>query len=243
MSSSFNQFNAAFARLSSTERRFIILVAVILFVVINLLFVLPHFGALGKIKNRFGQANDMLDKYNKEISQTAFYEKNIRDLEGEGAVVPQEDQSVNFLTAIQNQAVQSGVTIVTQNRQPERTNQFFIERAQALTTQSGESPLVDFLYNLGAGSSLIRVRALTVRPDAPRQGLSANVTLVASFQKKAPARTPPPAAPKPPAAAPAVKPATTPPANKPATPAPNPATRTNRPALLPTPRTSTPNTK
>jgi len=226
MSSAFSQFSASFARLSSVERRFIILVVVILFVVINLLFVLPHFSDLGKIKDRFGDANSKLARYEKEIGQVPVYQKKVKELEGEGASVPQEDQSVNFLTAIQNQAAQSSVQIIANNRQPERTNQFFIERAQALTTQSGEPQLVDFLYSLGSGTSLIRVRALSIRPDAPRQALSATITLIASYQKKAPVRTAPPA-----------KPATATPATRSATP---PATP-SKPAATPANKPSTPN--
>jgi hypothetical protein len=235
MSSTFSQFSSSFARLSSIERRFIILVIVILFVVINLLFVLPHFSDLGRIKNRFGDANTKLEKYEKEIAQIPFYEKNVKDLEGEGASVPQEDQSVNFLTAINNQAAQSGVGIVANNRQPERTNQFFIERAQALTTQSGEPQLVDFLYNLGSGASLIRVRALSIGPDTPHTGLSATITLIASYQKKAPVRTAP-------AAKPAPAPATTP-AAKPAVPAAAPVVKTNKPAATTAIKPSTPTKK
>jgi len=64
------------------------------------------------------------------------------------------------------------------------TNQFFLEQSQNISVQSGEQQLVDFLYNLGSGNSLIRVRDLTLRPDPPRQNLSATVKLVASFQKK-----------------------------------------------------------
>jgi Tfp pilus assembly protein PilO len=235
MSSTFRQLSASFARLSSLERRFIILVVVILFVVINLLFVLPHFSDLGKIRNRFGDANVKLEKYDKEISQIAFYEKNVKELEGAGAAVPQEDQSVNFLQAIQNQAAQSSVTILANNRQPERTNQFFIERAQALTTQSGEPQLVDFLYSLGSGSSLIRVRALSIRPDAPRSALSATITLIGSYQKKTPARTAT-------AAQPAATPAATPVA-KPATPATAPVVKTNKPAATPANKPSMPTKK
>jgi len=57
---------------------------------------------------------------------------------------------------------------------------------------------VDFLYNLGSGNSLIRVRDLSLRPDPPRQQLSGNVKLVASYQKN-PSKKPAPAA-KPPTA-------------------------------------------
>ena len=225
MSSSISQFSAYFARLSSLERRFIIVVIVVLFVVINLVFVLPHFNDLGKIDNRFRNANLKLGSYNKEIAQTEFYQKNIKELEGEGADVPPEDQAVNFMQAVNNQAAQSGVAILAANRQPERTNQFFVERAQSLTTQSGEPQLVDFLYSLGSGSSLIRVRALSIRPDAPHTGLNATIILVASYQKKPPVRSAP---------APATKPATTTaPAAKPTTPTTLPVVKTNKPAIVP----------
>jgi len=228
MSSSFSQISASFARLSSLERRFIIIVAVILFVVINLLFVLPHFSELGRIDNRFAEAQTKLAKYEKEIAQIPVYEKNVKELEGEGASVPREDQAVNFMHAVNNQAAQSSVMIQAANRQPERTNAFFIERAQALTTQSGESQLVDFLYNLGSGSSLIRVRALSVRPDQPRQGLSANITLIASYQKAASARPAPAAKPATPAATPAASPVKKTNAPAPATPAAKPSTPTKK---------------
>jgi type II secretory pathway component PulM len=213
------QLSANFSRLSSFERRFILVATVALALVLNFWLVIPHFSDLQKIENRFGAARKKQETFGKEIAQTAFYEKNIKDLQGEGVAIPQEEQTVNLLQAIQNQAAQSGVSILANNRQPERTNQFFLERAQALTTQSGEPQLVDFLYNLGVGSSLIRVRALSIRPDPPRMALSANITLIASYQKKTPKpatapaatpATPPPAAAIKPAPAPAALPAAKP---------------------------------
>ncbi len=211
------RFTAYFARLSSLERRFIVLVIVVVFAVVNLWFVLPRFNDWGKVRNRHETALATRAKYDQEIAQTATYTNQIGKLENEGVSVPVEDQSLNFLTTIQNQAVQSGVQIITSTRQPERTNQFFLERAQGLTIQSSEAQLVDFLYKLGDGNSLIRVRALSLRPDAPRQALGGNLTLIASYQKKPSAR---------PAPAPAPVPAATvktnkllmPAASKPATP-------------------------
>jgi hypothetical protein len=58
-----------------------------------------------------------------------------------------------------------------------------MEQIQTITVASGEKELVDFLYNLGSGDSLVRVRDLSIRPDPPRQQLQANITLIASFQK------------------------------------------------------------
>ena len=49
-----------------------------------------------------------------------------------------------------------------------------------------EKSLVDFLYSLGVGGSLIRVRSMTLSPDPVRQKLQGSLTLVASYAKKAP---------------------------------------------------------
>jgi hypothetical protein len=86
---------------------------------------------------------------------------------------------------------QSGVNVTSTSRTSTRTNEFFLELAQTIGVQSAEPQLVDFLYNLGAGTSLIRVRGLTLHPDPPRQQLIANATLVASYQKNQPKKPAP----------------------------------------------------
>ena len=224
------KFSAYFSRLSSVERLFIAGAIVSLFVVLNLWLVFPNFGKLKRIERRAGEAKEKLELYNKAIAQTDFYRTNITILEGDGASVPLEDQGVSFLQAINNQSVQSGVIVQANNRQPESTNQFFLERKQSLTTLSEESQLVDFLYNLGTGSSQTRVRAISIRPDASRTKLNATITLVASFQKKPPAKAAP-------APVPAVKPATKEAPKDSPKPAPSPVTK---PATNAAPKPSTP---
>jgi hypothetical protein len=224
------RFTAYFARLSPLERRFIVLAVVVAFAVINLWFVLPRFDDWARVRNRHAAALRTLEKYGKEIAQIPAYTNQIARLESEGSAVALEDQSLNFLTTIQNQAVASGVNILASTRQPDRTNQFFLERAQGLTIAAGEAQLVDFLYKLGEGNSLIRVRALSLRPDAPRQALGGNITLIASYQKKPAAKLAPPKTAKPPAAASSPVPASAP------------AARTNKvvlPAAAPKPATPT----
>ena len=223
------KFSAYFSRLSPVERFFIAGAILCLFVVINLVFVFPKFGKLKGIERRDRDAKAKLNLYEKEIAQTDFYRTNITILEGDGASVPLEDQGVSFLQAIQSEAVKSGVIVQANNRQPERTNQFFLERRQSLTTLSEESQLVDFLYNLGTGSAQTRVHAISIRPDPSRTKLNATITLVASFQKKPPART---------ASAPAAKPAAKEAAKDSPKPAATPATKpaTNAAPKLPTPK-------
>lgn len=177
-----------FARLSSAERRFVVAVFLIVFAGLNAWLVWPRFGDWKKNHAAIAKARQTLKVFEDKIALVPELERKIKQFESEGASVPPEDQASDFVGTIQRQAAASGVNILTMIRQLPRTNQFFIELAQALTIQSDEEKLVDFLYKLGAGNSLVRVRGLTLNPDAPRYNLRVNVTLVGSYQKKAPAR-------------------------------------------------------
>jgi hypothetical protein len=66
-------------------------------------------------------------------------------------------------------------------------NAFFVEQTQQISVLALEANLVDFLYRLGAGPSMVRVHDLSLRPDAPHQRLQAEIRLVASYQKTSPA--------------------------------------------------------
>jgi Tfp pilus assembly protein PilO len=189
----------SFARLSSFERRFVMGVALIVFVLLNAMFVWPKFSEWNRLQFRLTKARDKLARYQNEIAQMPTYQKLVRELESEGLSVPPEDQTVNFMLTVQSQAAQSGVVIVASRPQPSRTNEFFLEQAQSLTVTSGEGQLVDFLYQLGAGTSLTRVRDLSLMRDASGHQLRADIKLVASYQKKPPVRAAPaaPAAPAP----------------------------------------------
>ena len=224
------------------ERRMVVGVGAVLFVVLNFWFVVPHFSDWTKVQRRMGDARLTVEKFNAEIAQKSYFEREVRKLAGEGLEVPLDDQAIHFQSAINAQQVQSGVSVDQIGRQTSHTNQFFLELAQPLTLHSKEPQLVDFLYSLGSGNSLIRVRDLTLRPDPPRQQLMATDKLVASYQKKPSAR----AAAAPSTAAPA-RPA--PQVTKPAAPTPNPGASSPGKTVLggktvvPTNRPATSNTK
>jgi Tfp pilus assembly protein PilO len=167
------------------EKRLVVGVAAVLFVVFNAWFVFPHFSDLAQAQDRKAAALKKLGSWQVEVDQVAKYKAAISSL-AEGLEVPPEEQQNQFSRAIQAQQAQSGVNVTSTSRTSTRTNEFFLELAQTISVQSGEPQLVDFLFKLGAGSSLIRVRGLTLHPDPPRQQLVANVTLVASYQKNPP---------------------------------------------------------
>ena len=75
-------------------------------------------------------------------------------------------------------------SIQNYSRQTADTNDlFFIKQMQNITVIATDEQLVNFLYKLGSGASMIRVLDLDLQPDAPHYHLSANIRLVASYQK------------------------------------------------------------
>jgi hypothetical protein len=174
------------SNLRPSEKRLLVGVAAVFFIVLNFWFVIPRFSDWGTNQARLWEAQEKLTSYRKEEALLPSYQKVLREFEREGENVPAEEQSSQFLRIIQNQLAQSGVTVQGNTKQSSRTNQYLLELSQNYTIEAGEQQMVDFLYTLSAGNSLIRVRDLSVRPNPPRQQLSANVKLVASFQKKAP---------------------------------------------------------
>jgi len=179
------------------EKRLVVGVGAVLFLVLNAWFVVPHFSDLNRARDRRLEALKKLERWQAEIDQKAKYEVGINKFRQEGLEVPPEDQQNQFARVIQDQQVRSGVGIQQFGRVTTQTNQFFLELTQPISVQSGEAQLVDFLFNLGSGNSLIRVRDLTLRPDPPRQQLSGTVKLVASYQKNPPKKGAPAASPAP----------------------------------------------
>jgi Tfp pilus assembly protein PilO len=96
--------------------------------------------------------------------------------------------SINFLRTIQSQALASGVGMNSMSRAMTRTNDaFFVQQIQNINVAATDEQLVDFLYKLGSDASMIRVLDLELQPDPPHQKLNANIKLVASYQRNAPA--------------------------------------------------------
>jgi hypothetical protein len=175
--------------LRSLEKRLVVGVGAMMFVILNFWFVVPHFSDWGKVQSRTATARKTLEVREAKVAQKSNLQRLVAGLEREGLAVPQEEQTVHFPTTIQSAAAIAGVGIPSSGRVSARTNQWFVEQSQIISIQSKEQPLVDFLYNLGSGNSLIRVRDLRLHTDPPRQQLQGDVKLVASYQKKVLART------------------------------------------------------
>jgi len=188
--------NSYLSRLNPAERRFVIGVVVLFFIVVNVFWVAPHFGDWTQWKRRLLAGRATLQDYKQMIAQQPRWEAELARMEG-GTEVPPEDQAAQLLQTISIHAAQSGVNIIAP-RQTTRTNElYYVERVQNVNLQGGEKQLVDFLKSL-SDTSLIRVQSIRIYTDAPRQQLIADATLVASYKKRpgtravaAPAATPP----------------------------------------------------
>jgi hypothetical protein len=196
MNSLFDKLN-----LRPGERRLVVIVAITVFILLNAFFVWPRFGEGTRLKNRMKTAENTLFQYQREVEKTAEYQRKLLELEKAGASVASEDQALKLSQTVLAQAALSGVQIVTYTPTPRtstggKTNQFFDEQSGILTiAPTEEKALVDFLYNLGIGGSMIRVFTMTLTHDPPRQKLQGSVTLVASYARKPPPRAAPAAAP------------------------------------------------
>jgi hypothetical protein len=177
-----------FAQLRPMERRLVVAVAVVVFLVLNAVFIWPHSSDWSNLSGRLADANRKLKLYQTAVAQTATLDAQVKKFASQGESVAAEDQAINFTRTIQSQQLASGVQLQNTSRQITRTNDtFFVEQIQNITVLATEPQLVNFLYKLGSGASMIRVCDLELQPDPPHQRLSANIKLEAYYQKNPPA--------------------------------------------------------
>ena len=173
-----------FAHLRPMERRLVVGVIVVLVIVLNAVLIWPHFADWGKLRTRLARAESDLARNRAAAAQIPTLQAQVQSFASEGEFVAPEDQAINLMRTIQSQASASGFGIQNFSRSIMRTNDaFFVEQVQNINVVATEEQLIDFLYKLGSGGSMIRVRDLELQPDPPRQRLNANIKLVASYQK------------------------------------------------------------
>jgi hypothetical protein len=171
------------------ERRWVVGVGCVVFLMLNYFFVWPHFHDWAVDAARMEKADAQTAIYQKEIRHKDEYRRKLNDLQSDGSSVLPEDQAIDFVRFYNSRAVSNKVVVTSQGRMVTRTNEFFLEQQVGITVQADETNLVNYLYGLGAGNSMIRVRAMSLRPDPSHMQLVANISLVASYQKNSTART------------------------------------------------------
>ena len=186
MSSLFDKLN-----LRPQERRLVVIVGIVVFVVLNVWLVSPMFGDYGRYEGRITAARKQLTDYEAEIGRKAAYQAELRKLQQLGGFVPTEEAGLRISTEVGSQAAISGVTItsITQmqrNQTTGKTNLYFDEAAVTINFSSNETNLVDFLQRLADPATLIRAKSMTLGTDPGRMRLQGQMTLVKSFQRRPP---------------------------------------------------------
>ncbi len=188
--------------LTAQERRIVVAIALVVIIVLNLLFVWPHFGEWGRTQKQLEKMYQTIDTYNRQIATdtnpTNGLRKQLAKLEKqEGAAVM--DVQVQLPKTIRELSVKTGVTVndyVPVGAGRVQTNEFFEEQSGQIHIESQEPQLINFLYQIGNDPSMIRVSELSLKPaDQNRYKFSGSITLTANYAKKPPA----PAAPAKPA--------------------------------------------
>jgi hypothetical protein len=184
------------------EKRVLVGLAVVVFVVLNLVLVVPRFKDYGILKKELAATKDTIDKYNrfiyKDTNSVDGYQKVLKDLSKapEGKVSSTEIQLEQTVT---REAAANGLFIQTiQNVASQvigssgQSDKFFARQSVRVTIQATEDALVKFLYDVGNDPAMIRVWELQLNPaDNNRYKLNATMLLTADYQKEVPTNAAP----------------------------------------------------
>lgn len=175
------------------ERRLVVIVGMIIFVLLNMWFVWPYFDDWGATKSEISASETTLDRYQREIAKKAQYEARQRELETTGSEMLSSE--IELQRIVQSQAAAAGVQLGRQTfvKTPTgRTNQFFQEGGYSIEFSAGGKEIVDFLVGVAAQNAMIRVREMNLRPEANQTRLGGTLVFVGNFQQRpatnAPAR-------------------------------------------------------
>jgi hypothetical protein len=175
------------------EQRLVVMAVAILAVVLHFWFVQPYFREWSKVRAELDKAERTLKTYQAEIARTNEYTAKRLKLEIQGSSIPAEQQAQANILIGRIQAIADQSKLSVGNIAPlghsrtGRTNDFFEDQTINVSVNpSGAAEWVDFLYAIGSGDLLVRVKDLSVNPDGTQTKLMGSMKLVASFQKKTP---------------------------------------------------------
>jgi len=111
-------------------------------------------------------------------------------LESQGGFVASDEQALQLSKEITTQAALSGVQIERYESSPAQQRHslpthFLRSKRSFVTVNTGEKELIDFLYNLAARGSLIRVKNMSLGPDPTRMAIERQYHSGGEFPKEA----------------------------------------------------------
>ncbi|MGZ8900230.1 MAG: hypothetical protein ACXW3Z_09050, partial [Limisphaerales bacterium] len=167
------------------ERRLVVIVGTVIFVLLNMWFVWPYFDDWGQTKAEIARNRATLERFQREIDQKPKYEARLRELESTGSEMLSNENDLQRVVLMQATAagVATGGSSVTRNSAG-NTNQFFQEASISIPFHAGGKELVDFLVGIAAQNAMIRVRDMSVRPEQNQTKLGGTLVFVGNFQQR-----------------------------------------------------------
>jgi hypothetical protein len=179
--------------LSPQERRLVVGVLVVVFVFLNFWLVWPHFNDWRTVQDGISEAERKLYDYTSEAALRTQLQQRADTLEDINVSLPLTDQGLYFDRAIRKMARESNLMLQSVSQRTSsfagsstasRARDFFEEREATLSIQADDQQLVSFLHALGASNSFIRVKQMSLRPEAPaKTKIQGELILVASFPR------------------------------------------------------------
>ena len=185
--------------LGALERRIVVGAALVLFLVVNAMFVWPQFKDWNKAQLAITKAQTTLADFQKEVDQLPQLQKKEAALKDTGgAQHASAEIALALMRIVTPKASAAGINVSSWSPSTTGTpsaDGYFEEHSLRVSFQStGDAELLKFMISLGENNSTIRIRDLTVKPDATQMKLMGELTMVASYQKAAPAGKQSPAA-------------------------------------------------
>lgn len=189
--------------LTPAERRLVVGILAVVFVVVNYWLVWPRFGDFRTVREDIEAMDRKRQTFQREIDRRPTYEATLRKLQSQGSVVPQGEERIAFRSDMERLVREVGLVVprwgevITERAANASSNAFFDTISLSLSQVAGsEGQFVDFLYRVGASNSTIRVKDLTLAPgafDTRAQGktnLVGTLKLVAAIQRAQPKPAP-----------------------------------------------------
>lgn len=190
MKSLFDKLN-----LGALERRIVVAALLVLFVVLNAMFVWPQFADWTRVQLDIRKARTTLADFQREVDGLPALQKKEEALKGTGgAQLASAEMALALMRVVEPKARAAGVNVMSYNPGTGfgvSTNSYFEEQSLRISFQNtGDAELLKFMVSLGENNSTIRIRDLTVKPDPTQMKLMGELTMVASYQKAAPGAKP-----------------------------------------------------
>ncbi len=190
MKSLFDKLN-----LGALERRIVVAALLVLFVVLNAMFVWPQFKDWNRVQLDIAKARKTLADFQREVDGLPALQKKEETLKGTGgAQLASAEMALALMRVVEPKARAAGVNVMSYNPGTGfgmNTNSYFEEQSLRISFQNtGDAELLKFMISLGENNSTIRIRDLTVKPDPTQMKLMGELTMVASYQKAAPGAKP-----------------------------------------------------